>query len=141
MVIHMVTDERVLSAARSGDRVPETLRALSRHYGLTDTDVERLTGVKRTSVRNKFRGGTPCTASELAVFAALFGVPIDCLYAGKTEVIRWLLDNPDAEDNSPAGSLRISWYGEERTIDLRSEVAEPSGLASEVWALGLARTG
>ena len=103
----MAIAEEVLAAIDAAGQVPEALRALRNHYALSEHDLEALTGIKRTTVRNKLKGTTSCNTEELAAFAAVFGVPILLLYAGKREAVRWLLDHPEVEDHSPAGSFRI----------------------------------
>ena len=121
----MPTFPEVEAASAAAAHIPENLRALRNHYGLADTNLADLTGIGRATIGNKLKGFTVCTAEEIGVFAAVFGVPINLLYQPRPAAVRWLLDHPEAEAKSPA-------YRFDPALKRGSATAQNAG---SVWTL------
>lgn len=91
----MAVKDLVLLAHQQADEIPAALTQLRRYHGLSDTRLAELTGITRPTLANKLKGSTPISARELAVFSALFQVPVEVLYSGSAATLRWVLDNPE----------------------------------------------
>lgn len=104
----MAANDLVLLAHQQADDIPRALTQLRRYHGLSDTRLAELTGITRPTLANKLKGTTPITSRELAVFSALFHVPVAVLYEGADATLRWVLDNPESVPDLHDRNFRCS---------------------------------
>lgn len=74
-------------------QVPASLQTLKRHYGLTNAEIAAGMGAKDAWVQERVSGATRCLGVDLRGFARFFGVDVDCLFMGREELLRWVLDH------------------------------------------------
>lgn len=72
------------------------LAAAKRERHISDRAIAEALGVARTTVNAKFRGQNPLTLDELESLCDALGVPVEVVMQGRSAVLRWLADNPDA---------------------------------------------
>jgi hypothetical protein len=93
----MAMDQGVLSAIADAERnVPANVRALKRHFGVSDAALGAAFGTSRQTMNGRLTSATRLRAGEVAGFAAFFSVPEGVLYLTKGEAIRWCLDHPES---------------------------------------------
>ena len=92
---YVAITEQLAAADDAASNVPGTLGRLMAYYGLRDTGLAELARMARSTVRTRRTGEQQCTASDLAKFAAIFGVPVLVFYLAPDEALRWVIDHPE----------------------------------------------
>jgi transcriptional regulator with XRE-family HTH domain len=84
---HMTTTEIVKQAQ---ERVPANLESLRILRRLTYRQLAEEAGMPLSAVHKRFKGKVDITAQDLAVFAAIFRIPITYLYLPEDEFLETL---------------------------------------------------
>lgn len=90
---------QAIDAARNKwDSVAPSLRALKRHFGVTDQQIADALGLPEKSGRQQIQarlaGSTSLSYWEMVGLAAFFDVPEEVLFRGPDVALRWILDHP-----------------------------------------------
>jgi transcriptional regulator with XRE-family HTH domain len=91
----MVMDQRVLQGARSAEHICPNLIRLRNLFHLSDSELARLSGIKRSTLANKLHGVGYFSAPELGRLAAIWAIGIDELYADPIYMKQWVADHED----------------------------------------------
>lgn len=104
----MSGETSVLSAVLDAEkRVPDTVRALKRHFNVSDRALATAFGTSRQTMNGRINSATKLTAAEVAGFAYFFRVPEGVLYLTRDEAIRWCLDHPEAGPRTLDSATRV----------------------------------
>jgi antitoxin component HigA of HigAB toxin-antitoxin module len=82
--------------AEAREQVPLTVRALLRHFDLSQGDLGLALGLSRQSICNKLTGRGVLRQEEVLGLAQFFGVPTDVLHLDPEIAVKWVIDHPDA---------------------------------------------
>lgn len=86
---------RFPSSSTIEDRVKTNVDAIMRYQGLSQLEVGRRIGMKRSSVQAKIRRTTKFTIDELVEVAHALDVPITLLLAEPHAALRWIIDRDE----------------------------------------------
>lgn len=74
------------------------LQYLRNAFRLTDTEIARGTGIRRTTMRNKLEGLTPLTYEEALLLSEFFGATLEVLQMPRAQFIAWVANHWDATE-------------------------------------------
>jgi transcriptional regulator with XRE-family HTH domain len=95
MVSLVAIDQRVLQGAERAEHIRPNLIRLRNLFHLADTELARLSGIKRQTLVNKLHGIGQFTAPELGRLAAVWRMAVDRLYDDPSDFKQWVADHED----------------------------------------------